>query len=298
SYVINTSSLSNGLHTIAWSVTDSNGRVEGIGSRFFIVNNGLFSWAPNKVQPGQTLGASAKLDDRSRVTKGVWGRTGFDLAAPWIAMHANEDGTYSMRLPESGRMELWLGEGVEAGYVVANGSLQSLPIGSSLSSQRFGWMPPAGYIGPYQLTFVRGSERIDVTVTVVEKPPAADGKAQIRMQLDAATQGPARAGNLSERTVRVEGWAFDPQSAIGSGISAVHVWATPDLDRGAPFFVGAATLDEARPEIGRTFAGAPVHAGFSLTASLKPGTYTLTAYAWNERTQRWEDARQVKVVVR
>jgi hypothetical protein len=38
-YVIDTTQLSNGLHTIAWSVTDSLGRAEGIGSRYFWVFN-------------------------------------------------------------------------------------------------------------------------------------------------------------------------------------------------------------------------------------------------------------------
>ena len=300
-YTFNTASLSNGLHTIAWSVTDSNGRNEGIGSRFFIVDNGAWpSASSTSVQPspGQTLGSSRKLERRSRVTSGVWGRTGFDLATRWTKMHAKDDGTFTVRLSESGRLELWLGEAVEAGYVVANGTLQGLPIGSALSGQRFAWMPPAGYIGPYHLAFVRGGERIDVTVTVVEKPRAEEGKAEIRMHLDAATQGPARVGHLSERPVRVEGWAFDPQAAIGSGIAAVHVWATPEHGGGAPFFLGAAGLDEPRPDVRHTVADAPGHTGFSMTASLKPGTYTLTAYAWNERTERWQDARSVTVVVR
>jgi hypothetical protein len=31
--------LTNGLHTISWVVTDSAGSVQGIGSRFFIVQN-------------------------------------------------------------------------------------------------------------------------------------------------------------------------------------------------------------------------------------------------------------------
>jgi hypothetical protein len=38
-YVIDTTKLANGLHTIAWSVTDSQGRTEGIGSRYFWVFN-------------------------------------------------------------------------------------------------------------------------------------------------------------------------------------------------------------------------------------------------------------------
>ena len=38
-YMLATSGLANGLHTIAWSVTDSQGRAAGIGSRYFWVQN-------------------------------------------------------------------------------------------------------------------------------------------------------------------------------------------------------------------------------------------------------------------
>jgi hypothetical protein len=38
-YVLDTTKLANGVHTIAWSVTDDLGRVEGIGSRYFRVAN-------------------------------------------------------------------------------------------------------------------------------------------------------------------------------------------------------------------------------------------------------------------
>ena len=38
-YYIDTTKLTNGLHTIAWSATDSAGNVQGLGSRFFIVQN-------------------------------------------------------------------------------------------------------------------------------------------------------------------------------------------------------------------------------------------------------------------
>jgi len=38
-FVLNTTTLANGIHTIAWIVTDNQGRADGIGSRYFWVNN-------------------------------------------------------------------------------------------------------------------------------------------------------------------------------------------------------------------------------------------------------------------
>jgi hypothetical protein len=149
-------------------------------------------------------------------------------------------------------------------------------------------MPPPGYTGTYELAFIRGGDRITVKVTVVERPKAVDGERQIRMEMTAEGH--------SAGEVRVTGAAADPQAAIGAGIDAVHVWATRVNESGvlgawgpgvpgaaSPVFLGAATLDRDR---------------FALTAKLAPGSYTLTAYAWNQRTERWEDSRSVTVVVR
>jgi hypothetical protein len=47
-YVLDTTTLSNGIHTIAWVVRDDMGRAQGIGSRYFFVQN------PATVQHGST----------------------------------------------------------------------------------------------------------------------------------------------------------------------------------------------------------------------------------------------------
>ena len=38
-FTLDTTTLANGVHTIAWSVTDDLGRTEGLGSRYFLVDN-------------------------------------------------------------------------------------------------------------------------------------------------------------------------------------------------------------------------------------------------------------------
>ena len=293
-HTFNTALMSNGLHTIAWSVTDSAGRNEGIGSRFFIVNNaipdalGASDEDALRAAPARVVGTADSLAVNLPATDGAWGRTGYNMTAPWAAMHAGDDASFAVRLPELSRMELWLGTDVEAGYLVAEGKLHPLPVGASLTGPQFAWMPPPGYTGTYELAFIRGGDRITVKVTVVERPKAVDGERPIRMEMTADAHGAGQ--------IRVTGAAADPQAAIGAGIDAVHVWATRVNESGvlgawgpgvpgaaSPVFLGAATLDRDR---------------FALTAKLAPGSYTLTAYAWNQRTERWEDSRSVTVVVR
>ncbi len=64
-----------------------------------------------------------------------------------------------------------------AGYLVVDGRLRELPNGSSFDPARgaFYWQPGLGYVGNYELLFVRTSadgarERIPVNVTIQDRP--------------------------------------------------------------------------------------------------------------------------------
>jgi len=93
-------------------------------------------------------------------------RTGFDLMQAWADLPIDADGLRHVTIAETERLELWFGGAVDAGYLVANGTLRDLPVGASHKGAQFAWVPPAGYVGTYHLAFIRGSERIDVAVTV------------------------------------------------------------------------------------------------------------------------------------
>jgi hypothetical protein len=142
---------------------------------------------------------------------------------------------------------------------------------------------------------VRDGEQIavDVTIRPVEATPA--GEAEIRMHVEAPLDGAVVSGPLT-----VAGWALDPQASIGSGIAAVHVWAQRrDVPTAEAQFLGAAALGGVRPDVAAAFGPQLGTAGFSLTSDqLEPGEYDITAYAWNRRTARWEDARTVSVRIR
>jgi hypothetical protein len=312
SFDIDTTTLANGMHTIAWGVTDSAGRVEGIGSRFFTVLNSGADVAARpaagdvtsstadldaaRIAPAMARGAAADLDALAVSTAPVSGRTGFDSGAPLEAVPADADGVRRIRVAELGRVELACGP-VDRGYLVANGTLRDLPPGSHLETVTgtFTWAPGPGYVGTYRLVFLRGGEQVPVEVTIAPVRPPAAGESEIRLHVDEPTAGASLTGG-----VRVAGWALDPQAAFGSGIGAVHVWAQrTDVPGTTAVFLGAADLAGARPDVAVAFGRQFEAAGFGLTAAaLPPGAYDVTVYAWNVRTGRWEDARTVSVAVR
>ena len=62
---------------------------------------------------------------------------------------------------------------------------------------------------------------------------------------------------------------------------------------------GVCQLGGSRPDVAGIYGPQFGAAGFNLAApALAPGTYDVTAYVWNIRTARWEDARTVSVNVR
>ena len=185
---------------------------------------------------------------------------------------------------------------MDAGYLVANGTLRDLPPGSHLNpaTGAFTWAPGPGYFGTYHLAFVRGSEQIPVDVTIRAIVSTAAGESEIRMFLDLPQANATVSG-----PVTLAGWALDPQAWTGSGIGAVHVWASrTDVPGLAPQVVGVAQLGAARPDVAAAFGAQFGTAGFSLTTTLAPGSYDLAVYAWSTRTAQFEDARTVHVTVR
>lgn len=302
-FTFDTRSLNNGMHSIAWGVTDSAGRSEGIGSRnFFVLNTAtdpsLASEAAVEAlarAPAQSRGEAGALPDVIDDVSPVVGRSGFSLRTPTTELTADNNGERFVQIEQFGRLELQLGGGVEAGYLVANGTLRDLPPGSRLDAGtgEFTWAPSAAFLGTYHLEFLRGGHRLPVTVSIAPARIKAWAESHVRMQIDTPVIGDTIRG-----PVRIEGWALDPDAFTGSGIGAIHVWARRmDQPTLGPEFVGAATLDVSRPDVSAAFGAMHHSAGYQLTTTLAPGLYEVTVYAWNVRKARWEDARSVRVSV-
>jgi hypothetical protein len=200
-----------------------------------------------------------------------------------------------MRMPAQGRLEVILGAGIRTGYLVANGTLRALPPGSRLdpATGHFTWHPVLGYLGTYDLTFLReNGTQVPLTVTL-EPEGTAPGHLEITVDRPSANA-------IVSGAFTVEGWALDTGAWQGAGIGAVHVWAQRmDVPAAAPEFLGAAALSGARPDVAAIHGTQFDRAGWALSVpGLEPGTYDVTAYLWRTSTQQFEDARTVRITVK
>ncbi|HEY7500964.1 MAG TPA: matrixin family metalloprotease [Vicinamibacterales bacterium] len=297
---IDTTALSNGVHTISWTVTDDAGLTEGIGSRFFTVANsaGSVTAAP------QT--AAARADDRAAVESAplsfasVRARRGWGSTAPWKDYPASASGRTLIRGEEVDRFEVMLDRQNGArytGYVRAAGELTTLPAGSTLDAAtgRFTWAPGAGFVGSYDLVFVEWMgdvprSRHEVRIVLGPKTSGLVGT-QVVIDTPRSQQDVAQPFMLA-------GWAADLSSPRGTGVSGLHVWAYP-LNGGAPVFLGAATYGGARPDVAAVHGDDRRESGFGLIVSgLAHGNYDLAIFPWSIEAGDFLPATVVRLTVR
>jgi hypothetical protein len=196
-FTIDTTTLSNGVHTIEWGVTDNAGNAEGIGSRYFTVLNGAAVSSitverssstqsamgqalevRESAATGDSMGeAAASLESLPVSQTPVYIRTGFGQTASLDLVDPDSAGLTRVNATQIDRFQLTLGAPVSGddryeGYMVADGRQQSLPAGSFLDRKTgdFFWQPGVGFTGIYRMVFVRISddtrERIPVEVSI------------------------------------------------------------------------------------------------------------------------------------
>ena len=153
--ILDTTALANGLHTIQWTVTDNQGATEGLGSRYFTVSNGAS--AVTAASASARAAVDLDLDNLPLDTSAIAGRRSWDLEAAYAVFAARPTGAFVIASDEVGRIELLLGDAEQTGYLRTPSGLAPLPAGSSLDPLQgtFTWAPGAGFIGRYDLVFVR-----------------------------------------------------------------------------------------------------------------------------------------------
>jgi hypothetical protein len=159
-YIMNTTQFSNGLHSIAWSVTDSAGRVEGIGSRLFNVSNG-----PAALKPASSVkAASVERRRRSRFAF----RTGYDPASPLRRIPVR-DGRSEIRLKQGYRLEIHTPDDIDRVCLPANGECGGLPAGSTFDAADgiLYWQADPVFRGDFDFVFsgMEGSKTVRVRIS-------------------------------------------------------------------------------------------------------------------------------------
>jgi hypothetical protein len=148
-FILNTAAYQNGIHTIAWSVTDDAGNRQGIGSRYFTIKN-------SAARSGNTASKTGALDlkDIPGSKRPIRFRTGFSQDAPFRKILP--DGMVMIEIRPLERLEICFNEPGPGREVTIKAGNTSLPIGSSLDEAGgiFRWQTGIGFAGPHRLVFL------------------------------------------------------------------------------------------------------------------------------------------------
>lgn len=327
---IDTTSLTNGVHTIAWGVVSTNGESAGIGSRYFTVANGsgvqaalegiedqgatggpgmqttragvegplVMAAMRANGAPAPPLGAEVDAAPLERAS--ISGRRGYDLDAPFRLLPVSASGRTVVYGEELDRFELRLRDADGhhyTGYTRAGTGLRALPIGSRIDPETgvFTWAPGVGFVHAYDLVFVRWSDGQAVARREVRfvLDPKGSNRRGPQVTIDTPAANAAVGGSFA-----IAGWAIDLDDRVGTGIDTLHVWAYP-AGGGDPIFVGAAAYGGARPDVAAIYGDRFRHSGYGIGVdALPPGEYDLAVFAWSVVKDGFVPAKVMRVTVR
>jgi hypothetical protein len=204
-----------------------------------------------------------------------------------------------VRGEELDRFELDLGgSDVEshAGFLRVGERLTRLPAGSWLdpSGGMFTWAPGPGFVGHYDLVFLRLSGGRPIARREVRIVLHAKGSGRVGAQMVIDTPRPQQ--DLAQPFV-LAGWAADLDAASDTGIDVLHVWAYP-LAGGPPVFLGTTTRAP-RPDVAAIHGEQFRDAGFGLAVQgLTPGHYDLAVFPWSTARGDFLPAQVVRITLR
>ena len=178
-FSLDTTAYTNGVHTISWTAIDSGGNADGIGSRYFIIQNTGSSRSGSKIAVNNQWIPTINIEELSNLPvnysepikiKNGYGRN----IQPWI-IQSDKENIFRIEIRELERIELHISN-VEAGYMLAGNRTYPLPLGFTLDTKkgRFSWIPGPGFYGNYRLVFVVKDKygvfsKKEILVTIVPK---------------------------------------------------------------------------------------------------------------------------------
>lgn len=159
-YTLDTTRYSNGMHAIAWVVYDNQGRVDGMGSRYFYIQNAATAASADPiVQAERTLQLRTARLQRpiARAASYPAFRQGYDPDAVLTPIRQAGEGLLEpIELRELDRLELHLSGGQQWTAALRVGDdLRELPIGSTFDDEGglFYWQLGPAFLGDYLLEF-------------------------------------------------------------------------------------------------------------------------------------------------
>jgi hypothetical protein len=183
-FYLDTTLYENGAHTIYWTATDNAGNTDGIGSRYFSIQNPGGAWAKSQTTNWKKVNNNQEYYPISQISA-----LPVDDSDPIIVKRGLEDyrrgrvlktdgnGVYNIRIKELQPIFVDFSRDITliAGYMLVGKALRSLPIGSTfdLEAGKFYWQPGPGFVGDYWFVFIQENrdKKINKRIILIRVEP-------------------------------------------------------------------------------------------------------------------------------
>ena len=293
--IIDTTLLTNGLHTIVWNATDGLGRTGGLGSRFFRVANSGASLTHADAR--LTAVSAAEIAKLPPAATPIAVKRGWKEAAPWQSFAATTARPL-VRGEELDRFEFEL-EG-SAGDAYA-GFLR-VGIQARAAARRVAPRRPPLHVGAGRGLHRRLRSRVRSTDwrRPGVPPGSAGGPAPEGQRPHRAAGGHRRADGAAGGRRRLRAGRVGARSRR----RARHGRRVPPRlglsgRRQPRVFLGTAAYGGRRPDVAAVHGEQFVDSGFGLVVDgLAPGTYDIAVFAWSNVAGDFVPAKVVRVTVK
>jgi len=179
-FYLDTTAYENGVHTIQWTVTDNAGNTDGIGSRYFTIENSGTSaqQSLSLVTSYWPLGNEELSWIPINNHEPVIIRKGYKTNRKINEIYPGDNGITTIEIKELERVEIQVSPGTPGtcGYMLVGNQLKPLPIGTTFEPRSgiFYWQPGPGFIGEYRFVFIEigtngAQSRKNVLVKILPK---------------------------------------------------------------------------------------------------------------------------------
>jgi hypothetical protein len=159
-FYLDTTAYEDGMHTIQWTARDSAGNSDGIGSRYFTINNACANAGNTAI--ATTRRTSFNTEDISQISRNrfdpVRVREGYhqDPAAVMETLYPDDHGVITIETRELHPLEIHFFEQENSMSISTLEIISPAPVGSSIDREKgiFYWQPGPGYVGDYRLVFI------------------------------------------------------------------------------------------------------------------------------------------------
>lgn len=172
-FYLDTTAFENGVHTMQWTAIDNAGNTDGIGSRYFTVENSGASSQKFSISGKRPLGTKRLSAIPVNYHEPVIIKKGCSGNFIPREIYPDDNGIITVEIKELERVEINLGCPDLMGFQVIAEQLKPLPIGSFIDSEAgiFCWLPGVGFHGIYEFVFIRtnGTDQRKLRVKILPK---------------------------------------------------------------------------------------------------------------------------------